>query len=185
MANRRKDYSTVNANKILKDFEKLSGVDPLIKSQRSKDVYYRALLYRVLMEFNYMNDRQVEGLFLSKGVQRKRVAIYHAVSKIDMYYSNFADFRQLYNVYFSDKLKETKRLEDKIKGKENDLNNRVNNNSLQVKGDKLQSLVSKIPSYRRDEVFEMLNLRVKSWAWKSKDKCVVIEGDFSVSENAW
>ena len=64
MANRRKDYSTVNANKILKDFEKLSGVDPLIKSQRSKDVYYRALLYRVLMEFNYMNDRQVEGLFL-------------------------------------------------------------------------------------------------------------------------
>ena len=91
----------------------------------------------------------------------------------------------MYNVYFSDKLKETKRLEDKIKGKENDLNNRVNNNSLQVKGDKLQSLVSKIPSYRRDEVFEMLNLRVKSWAWKSKDKCVVIEGDFSVSENAW
>jgi hypothetical protein len=38
MANRRKDYSTVNANKILKDFEKLSGVDPLIKSQKSKDV---------------------------------------------------------------------------------------------------------------------------------------------------
>ena len=49
MANKRKDYSNVNANKILKDFENLSQVDPLIKSQRSKDVYFRALLYKVLI----------------------------------------------------------------------------------------------------------------------------------------
>jgi hypothetical protein len=185
MANKRKDYSNVNANKILKDFENLSQVDPLIKSQKSKDVYFRALLYKVLMEFNYMNDRQVEALFFSKGVKRTRVAIYHAVSKIDMYYDNFADFRELYNVYFDDKLNQTKIIETKIRSKENDLNNRVNSNTLQVKADKLQLLMNEIPAYRRDEAFERLNLMVKSWSWKSKDKCEVIQGDSSVSENAW
>ena len=185
MANKRKDYSNVNANKILKDFENLSQVDPLIKSQKSKDVYFRALLYKVLMEFNYMNDRQVEALFFSKGVKRTRVAIYHAVSKVDMYYDNFADFRELYNVYFDDKLNQTKIIETKIRSKENDLNNRVNSNTLQVKADKLQLLINKVPSHRRDEIFKTLDLRIKSWAWKSRDKCLVIEGDSSVFENAW
>ena len=185
MANKRKDYSNVNANKILKDFENLSQVDPLIKSQKSKDVYFRALLYKVLMEFNYMNDRQVEALFFSKGVKRTRVAIYHAVSKIDMYYDNFADFRELYNVYFDDKLNQTKIIETKIRSKENDLNNRVNSNTLQVKADKLQLLMNKIPAYRRDEAFERLNLMVKSWSWKSKDQCEIIEASEGIESNTF
>ena len=34
MANKNKDYSIADANKILEDFQELSGVDPLILSQK-------------------------------------------------------------------------------------------------------------------------------------------------------
>ena len=39
MANKNKDYSIADANKILKDFQELSGVDPLILSQKPVDAY--------------------------------------------------------------------------------------------------------------------------------------------------
>jgi hypothetical protein len=31
----------------------------------------------------------------------------------------------------------------------------------------------------------MVNLRVKSWNWKSKDKCEVIESSDGVTSSAW
>lgn len=185
MANKNKDYSIENANKILQDFQELSGVDPLILSRKPIDVYFRALLYKVLMDFNYMNDRQIEGFFWTKQVKRTRVAIYHAVSKIDLYYHNYPDFRKVYNVYFDNKIEEFKLLENKIKGKADNLNNRVKDVLPQKENDALQLLINSLPLYRRDEVYEMVNLRVKSWSWKSKDKCEVIECSAGVTSSAW
>ena len=125
MANKNKDYSIADANKILEDFQELSGVDPLILSQKPIDAYFRALLYKVLMDFNYMNDRQIEDFFWSKRVKRTRVAVYHAIRKIDLYYHNYSDFRNVYNIYFDDKIEEFKLLDNKIKGKAEELDNRV------------------------------------------------------------
>ena len=185
MANKNKDYSIADANKILQDFQELSGVDPLILSQKPIDAYFRALLYKVLMDFNYMNDRQIEDFFWSKRIKRTRVAVYHAIRKIDLYYHNYSDFRNVYNIYFDDKIEEFKLLDNKIKGRAEELNNRVKGILPKKENDALQLLINSLPSYRRDEVYEIVNLRVKSWTWKSKDKCEVIESSDGVASSAW
>jgi hypothetical protein len=185
MANKNKDYSISDANKILEDFQELSGVDPLILSQKPIDAYFRALLYKVLMDFNYMNDRQIEDFFWSKRIKRTRVAVYHAIRKIDLYYHNYSDFRNVYNIYFDDKIEEFKLLDNKIKGKAEELDNRVKGILPKKQNDALQLLINSLPSYRRDEVYEIVNLRVKSWNWKSKDKCEVIESSDGVTSSAW
>jgi hypothetical protein len=185
MANKNKDYSIADANKILEDFQELSGVDALSLSRKPIDAYFRALLYKVLMDFNYMNDRQIEDFFWSKRIKRTRVAVYHAIRKIDLYYHNYSDFRNVYNIYFDDKIEEFKLLDNKIKGRAEELDNRVKGILPKKQNDALQLLINSLPSYRRDEVYEMVNLRVKSWNWKSKDKCEVIESSDSVTSSAW
>jgi len=185
MANKNKDYSIADANKILEDFQELSGVDALSLSRKPIDAYFRALLYKVLMDFNYMNDRQIEDFFWSKRVKRTRVAVYHAIRKIDLYYHNYSDFRNVYNIYFDDKIEEFKLLDNKIKGKADELNNRVKGILPKKENDALQLLINSLPSYRRNEVYEIVNLRVKSWAWKSKDKCEVIESSDGITSSAW
>lgn len=185
MSNKRADYSKVQANRMLKEFESLSGVDPLIYSQKPKDAYFRALLYKVLMDFNYMNDRQIAEFFLTKGITRTRVAVFHAVSKVDIYYLNYSDFRDVYNVYFDDKAEESKELENKLIEKAKDASDRAVQNLPQFIKDDLYFLIHKLPLDKRDEIYELVNLRVKSWDWKSKDKCEIIESSDGLSSRAY
>jgi len=185
MSNKRADYSKVQANRMLKEFESLSGVDPLIYSQKPKDAYFRALLYKVLMDFNYMNDRQIAEFFLTKGITRTRVAVFHAVSKVDIYYLNYSDFRDVYNVYFDDKAEESKELENKFIEKAKDASDRAVQNLPQFIKDDLYFLIHKLPLDKRNEIYELVNLRVKSWDWKSKDKCEIIESSDGLSSRAY
>jgi hypothetical protein len=185
MSNKRADYSKVQANRMLKEFESLSGVDPLIYSQKPKDAYFRALLYKVLMDFNYMNDRQIAEFFLTKGITRTRVAVFHAVSKVDIYYLNYSDFRDVYNVYFDDKAEESKELENKLIEKAKDASDRAVQNLPQFIKDDLYFLIHKLPLDKRNEIYELVNLRVKSWDWKSKDKCEIIESSDGLSSRAY
>ena len=104
MIKTNKDYNVTEANKIFEKYNSLSRFDPLIKTRKTKSVYFRALLYKVLIDFNFMNDRQITDFFLSKGKKMNRVAILQAVKKIDIYYRDFQDFRDLYDVYYGDKI---------------------------------------------------------------------------------
>ena len=185
MSNKRADYSKVQANRMLKEFESLSGVDPLIYSQKPKDAYFRALLYKVLMDFNYMNDRQIAEFFLTKGITRTRVAVFHAVSKVDIYYLNYSDFRDVYNVYFDDKAEESKELDNKLIEKAKGASDRANKKFKEIIKDDLYFLIHKLPLDKRDEIYELVNLRVKSWDWKSKDKCEIIESSDGLSSRAY
>jgi hypothetical protein len=185
MSNKRTDYSKTEANRMLKEFQSLSGVDPLIYSQKPKDAYFRALLYKVLMDFNYMNDRQIAEFFLTKGITRTRVAVFHAVSKVDIYYLNYSDFRDVYNVYFDDKAEESKELDNKLMEKAKDASDRAVQNLPQFIKDDLYFLIHKLPLDKRNEIYELVNLRVKSWDWKSKDKCEIIESSDGISSSAY
>ena len=185
MSNKRTDYSKTEANRMLKEFQSLSGVDPLIYSQKPKDAYFRALLYKVLMDFNYMNDRQIAEFFLTKGITRTRVAVFHAVSKVDIYYLNYSDFRDVYDVYFDDKAEESRELEYKLKKRSKEASKRANQELPQFIKDELYFLVHKLPLGKRQEIYDLVSLRVKSWDWKSKDKCEIIEGSDGVSSRAY
>ena len=179
MANKNKDYSIEDADETLEYFQKLSGLDPLTLSSTPANVYFRALLYKVLMEFNYMNDRQIEEFFKSKGVKRTRSAVYQAVNKIDMYYFNYSDFRNVYNVLFDDRMEEG--FDNKTIDDQSDLIDVVEEVLPEREEDDLQTLIDSLPLSKRDEVYEIVSLRVKSWGWKSKDKCEVIQSSDGVT----
>jgi len=46
--------------------------------------------------------------------------------------------------------------------------------------DALDILIDSVPQDRRDEVREIVSLRVKSWNWKNKDECQIIQGESSL-----
>lgn len=174
-----KTYSISDAQSTLDYFKELSGVDPLTISSKPEDVYFRALLYKVLMDYNGMNDRHVEEFFKYKGVRRTRSAVYHAVKKIDIYYRNYPNFRTVYNFLFDDKLEEFQKINDKIRAKNQPKPDVVC--APEEHKDELQLLIDSLPNSRRDEIYEMVNLRVKSWQWKSRDKCTIIESSEGIS----
>ena len=189
MANVNKDFNKAEANKILKKYNSLSGFDPLIKTRETKAVYFRALLYKVLIDFNYMNDRQVTDFFLSKGKKMNRVSILQAVRKIDIYYRDFADFRNLYDVYFADKTEDSILLKKRQNDRINKLNTRVSKTNKRFAkripshiNNKLHNFVDTIPKDREKEILERLELMVKSWSWKSNDNYEIIEADSGISE---
>ena len=90
-----------------------------------------------------------------------------------MYYANYLDFRNVYNIFFDDK--------------EDDFNNKTIDDLSdleilpKVEDDALQAIISSLPLYKRDEIYQMVNLRVKSWNWKNKDKCEIIQSSDGVT----
>jgi hypothetical protein len=182
MANINKDYNKAEADNIFKKYNELSRFNPLIKTRETKAVYFRALLYKVLMDFNYMNDRQIADYFLTKGKKMNRVSILQAVKKIGIYYRDFADFRNLYDVYFADKTEENILLKKRQNDRINKLNTRVSKTASKKDNDALNNLINDLPLDRRSEVLERLELMVKSWSWKSRDKCEIIESSSGISE---
>ena len=182
MATETKDYNIKEADKMLKKYISLSGFNPMIRSRETKSVYFRVLFYKVLMDFNYMIDRQVADYFTEKGLKIHRSSIFTAVRKIDMYYKNYSDLRDLYDVYFGDKIEESIKMQNVKEVNINKLNDRL----AKYEDDKLSKIIRGIPlGHRRDEMFEMVELRIKSWAWKSKDKCEIIEGSDGISGNSF
>jgi len=178
MNTQTKDYNSEEADNILAKYVGLTNMQITSKSKKTKEAYTRALFYKVLMQFNFMNDRQASDYFLDKGAVRNRSSIFHALSKIDMYYTTYKDFRNIYNIYFDDKL-----IEDKLKEKQNRLSFSAYSNTPNYDNDALQVLINSLPDNRRDEVFEIVELRVKSWSWKSRDKCEIIESTEGISAN--
>jgi hypothetical protein len=185
MANINKDYNITEANKIFKKYNKLSGFNPLIETRKTKAVYFRALLYKVLMDFNYMNDRQIEDYFLVKGKKISRASVFTAIKKVDMYYSSFLDFRGLYDLYFLDKIKAQELINRKKHYRVAENNKRIDKRLSKYKNSKLTGLVDTIPKEREEEVFERLQLMVKSWSWKSKDRCEIIEASEGIENNTF
>tara|TARA_R110000851_G_scaffold183607_7_gene332925 strand:+ start:3573 stop:4130 length:558 start_codon:yes stop_codon:yes gene_type:complete len=185
MANIHKDFNQLEADKIFNKYNSLSRFDPLVKTRETKAVYFRALLYKVLIDFNYMNDRQVVDYFLTKGKKMNRVSVLQAVRKIDIYYRDFADFRQLYDVYFGDKIEESKLIKLSQRDKINNLNRRVAQSLPNYEKDALEVFIDTIPQNRRAEMLEFATLRAQSWAWKTADRCEIIESCCSVTESTF
>ena len=168
-------YNKEAADELAIDFELLTGIDINSTSRETKIMYSRTLFYKVLKDVNFMNDRMISDWFKSRGVKRNRASIFQALSKINIYYKSFELFRDYYDVYFKDKAKERLTLEEKRKKalKESKLN--LQQNILNRKLDRLDVIINNIPIEKRNEILELVNLRVKSWDWKSKDEYEVID----------
>jgi galactose mutarotase-like enzyme len=174
------DYNKENADELARDFEKLTGIDINSTSRETKTMINRTLFYKILIDVNFMNDRMISDWFESRGVKRNRASIFQSLKKISIYYKTYPSFRNIYNVYFNDKAEEFLTLEQTQQKRLNDSKQNIHTNTLKKDKDALELLIDTIPQDRRGEIREIVSLRVKSWSWKTKDECKIIEGDTSL-----
>jgi hypothetical protein len=175
-----KGYNKQVADDLAKDFEDLTGIELNSNSRKTEIMITRTLFYKILKEFNFMTDEMISDWFSTRGVNKGRSSITHAVKKVGLYYKSYASFRNTYNVYFNDKAEEFLTIEQAQKKRLNDSKQNIRTNTLKKDKDALELLIDTIPEDRREEVREIVNLRVKSWSWKTKDECQIILGETSI-----
>ena len=173
-------YNKEKADKLALDFEKLTGMSLNDNSKKTNSVIVRCLFYKVLERFNDMNDRLISEWFQSIGVKKNRSSIFTAMSNTDKYYKDYPLFREYYNIYFKDKLNERLKRQKNQKKISEEYDKIAKQMYLKESKDPLSILVESLPIDKRQEIHELVNLRVKSWAWKNKDKCEIIVGETSL-----
>lgn len=163
----KKRYDKERADLLAERFQKLTGVDIDSKSRILKEATLKALFWKILVDFNYMNDRNISEWYKDRGVSRNRSSIHIAMSKVGLYYSNYKFFRDVYSMYYNEEpesyFKEAKAP-------------KVLKSYNEHQKDKLNDLINSLPAEKRAEIYELVNLRVKSWSWKAKNEYEVIEG---------
>ena len=152
-------YDYELANECFKEFRKNNKGDLYDTSRKDSAVRLRSLFCNVLKEYLSMNDRMISEFLATKGINISRSAIFHGRSRTELYYNACPYFRKMYDAYFSDRIKIEK---PTLKPK--------------VHKDALDKLIDSLPFDKRGDIYEMVNLRVKSWSWKNNDKCQVIVG---------
>jgi hypothetical protein len=177
-----KTYNKKQAEILVQDFTELQNIDLYATDRKTRNVVLRTLFYKVLIDKNNMNDREISEFFKEKDVKRERSSIYHALGKVDLYYETYDYFRKAYDLYFDDKLE----IHNKIKEKQIRLYNKNKKVSDKIvpKNDKdeLQAIIDTLTGSKRAEVLELVRLRVKSWEWKSKDQCEIITCSENISD---
>ena len=182
---KRKGYNEGAAEELAKRFVEITRLDLTDGSRHEDKAYFRALLYKILHDVNGMNDRMISEWFAEIGVIRNRSSIFHALRKIDIYYENFVKFRDVYDLFFDDKKRQRERIENKKSERIRVINERIDNSKKFGEKNELHDLVDTIPEYKRAEIYEVINLRIKSWEWKSRDNCEVIESSIGVTGSTW
>ena len=173
-------YNKDNADELAKDFEELTGIQLNSDSRETDIMITRTLFYKILKDLNFMNDRMISEWFELRGVNKGRSSITHALHKIGIYYKSYALFRNRYNVYFNDRAEEFLSIEQTQKKAIRDIKQNLHTSISNKNKDALDILIDSVPQDRRDEVREIVSLRVKSWNWKNKDECQIIQGESSL-----
>ena len=172
---KKREYNKETANLLAQKFEKLTGVDLDSRSRVVKEATLKALFWKILMDFNYMNDRNISEWYKDRGVSRNRSSIHIAMSKIDIYYSNYEFFRDVYHCYYNEQPESYKR-DYRKRAVQKEKVTKVLKSYNEHQKDKLNHLIDSLPAEKRAEIYELVNLRVKSWDWKAKNEYEVIEG---------
>ena len=171
----KRRYNKERADLLAEKFEKLTGVDIDSKSRIVDEATLKALFWKILVDFNYMNDRNISEWYKDRGVSRNRSSIHIAMSKIDIYYSNYKFFRDVYHMYYSEEPELYKRDYQK-RAVQKEKVTKVLKSYNEHQKDKLNHRIDSLPAEKRAEIYELVNLRVKSWSWKAKNENEIIEG---------
>ena len=176
------DYNKDNADELAKDFELLTGINLGNDSRETEIMITRTLFYKVLKDLNFMNDRMISEWFALRGSKKGRSSITHALSKVSVYYKSYANFRTKYNIYFNDKAEEFITLEKSKRKALKDIKDNLNTNIANKGKDGLEVIINTVTNqYRRDELRDLIDMRIKSCSWKSKDEYQIIEGGESIT----
>lgn len=158
-------YSTCDL--YYNEYEEMVGRNIWIKSRKGNLPRLRALFYKVLREKLKMTYQEIADYATHKGFKADHCVTLHGVKKCDEYYMNYKLYADLYDAYFDDKIQE------------NFKKNYSNNYNTNISDD-LSSITNKITKEsERQELYELVKLRVDSWKWKNKDECKVYQGSYT------
>ena len=175
--------------KIGDSVKEVSGLDIFDNTRRRDYVEMRALVCYVLRKKLRIGLTNIALYFQSEGKTMHHATVIHLVKMYPMYKrynSRLASieesFEQLNNLEFNqDSYIRNQYLSynyDKLQEKYKDLKDTIKTNPI-------LDVLKDIPEDKIDEVIERINILKKSWDWKSKDKCEVIEASSGISDFAY
>jgi len=175
--------------KIGDSVKEVSGLDIFDNTRRRDYVEMRALVCYVLRKKLRIGLTNIALYFQSEGKTMHHATVIHLVKMYPMYkrynsrLASIEDsFEQLNNLEFNqDSYIRNQYLSynyDKLQEKYKNLKDNIKTNPI-------LDVLQDIPEDKIDEVIERINILKKSWDWKSKDKCEVIEASSGISDFAY
>jgi len=175
--------------KIGDSVKEASGLDIFDNTRRRDYVEMRALVCYVLRKKMRIGLTNIALYFQSEGKTMHHATVIHLVKMYPVYkkYNSSLEwiedsFEELNNLEFNqDSYIKNQYLSynyDKLQEKYKDLKDTIKNN-------RILDVLKDIPEDKIDEVIERINILKKSWDWKSKDKCEVIEASSGISDFAY
>jgi len=167
--------------KIGDSVKEVSGLNIFENTRRRDYVEMRALVCYVLRKKLRIGLTNIALYFQSEGKTMHHATVIHLVKMYPMYkrynsrLASIEDsFEQLNNLEFNqDSYIRNQYLSynyDKLQEKYKNLKDNIKTNPI-------LDVLQDIPEDKIDEVIERINILKKSWDWKSKDECKVIEAN--------
>jgi len=175
--------------KIGDSVKEVSGLNIFDNTRRRDYVEMRALVCYVLRKKLRIGLTNIALYFQSEGKTMHHATVIHLVKMYPMYkrynsrLASIEDsFEQLNNLEFNqDSYIRNQYLSynyDKLQEKYKNLKDNIKTNHI-------LDVLQDIPEDKIDEVIERINILKKSWDWKSKDECKVIEANTSMEGMHW
>ena len=175
--------------KIGDSVKEVSGLDIFDNTRRRDYVEMRALVCYVLRKKLRIGLTNIALYFQSEGKTMHHATVIHLVKMYPMYkrynsrLASIEDsFEELNNLEFNqDSYIRNQYLSynyDKLQEKYKNLKDNIKTNPI-------LDVLQDIPEDKIDEVIERINILKKSWDWKSKDECKVIEANTSMDGMHW
>ena len=175
--------------KIGDSVKEASGLNIFDNTRIREYVEMRALVCYILRKKLRIGLTNIALYFQSEGKTMHHATVIHLVNQYPMYKrynSRLAEiedsFEELNNLEFNqESYIRNKYLSynyDKLQEKYNKLKNNIKTNPI-------LDVLQEIPEDKIDEVIERINIMKKSWYWKSKDECKVIESSTSMEGMHW
>lgn len=175
--------------KIGDSVKEVSGLNIFDNTRRRDYVEMRALVCYVLRKKLRIGLTNIALYFQSEGKTMHHATVIHLVNQYPMYKrynSRLASieesFEDLNNLEFNqDSYIRNQYLSynyDKLQEKYKNLKDNIKTNPI-------LDVLQDIPEDKIDEVIERINILKKSWDWKSKDECKVIEANTSMEGMHW
>jgi hypothetical protein len=177
-----------NCFEISQRIIEMSGVNIFDNTRKREYVQLRALACHIFRDKMKMRWRTISEFFEKNGKLLDHSSAIHLVNNYPIYAKACPELKEIESCfvfddnenydeidrvnYLKNKVEKLNTTIFKLKGQVKELKKRPVYNSDDVE---MLNLFTDVPADKVDELLERITLLKKSWTWKSKDRCQVIE----------
>lgn len=176
-----------NSEKVVSCVIEMSNVNIFSNTRERKFVELRALVCWIFREQLGMGWTHIALFFESKGKSMNHATVIHLVKMYPSYKNYNKELQKIEDCF---DLKPNPKFDNveqfyylKIRGEH--FEHKYNKLKEDIKKDKVIDVIRDIPNDKQDEIIERIKLWTKSWEWKSKDKCEIINASSGISESTY